>query len=258
MNSTCLSPSTLVPRSPERNLYDLLDGRFFREMRSFLTPIIGYASLLQAEPQYAVNDGEMHQIADTLAASGGRLLSLIQSIEQWDALEKIAEGTSPAPAVAITLCGSAVLQAQLKSIARRFDRGDDLHLRVGPVCCRSIGDRWLGIVTEHLVVNAFKFTRPGTKIYVANSQDHDRYVFSVTDEGPGMTAEQISQIAAFRQFDRSKYEQQGLGLGLRMAQVFAHCSGGTLVVSPAEYGSGTHVTLTLPGVPAADLLTVDR
>jgi signal transduction histidine kinase len=41
-----------------------------------------------------------------------------------------------------------------------------------------------------------------------------------------MTAEEISRVGAFQQFDRQKYEQQGLGLGLVLVQkLVARCHG---------------------------------
>ena len=43
----------------------------------------------------------------------------------------------------------------------------------------------------------------------------------VSDQGRGMTPEEIEQIGAFRQFDREKTAQQGLGLGLVLVQKFA-------------------------------------
>jgi two-component system sensor histidine kinase/response regulator len=41
---------------------------------------------------------------------------------------------------------------------------------------------------------------------------------TITDQGRGLTVEEISRIGAFQQFDRKKHEQQGLGLGLVLVQ----------------------------------------
>ena len=43
----------------------------------------------------------------------------------------------------------------------------------------------------------------------------------VRDHGRGLTEEEIARVGAFRQFDRKKHEQQGLGLGLVLVQKLA-------------------------------------
>ena len=55
-----------------------------------------------------------------------------------------------------------------------------------------------------------------------------------------MAPEEIKQIGAFRQFDRKKQEQQGLGLGLILVQKLATRSGAELSIESA-LGKGTQV-----------------
>ncbi len=73
-------------------------------------------------------------------------------------------------------------------------------------------------MVEELVDNACKFSRQGTPVEVELSAEG---LLSITDQGRGMTAAEIEQIGAFRQFDRKKHEQQGLGLGLVLVQKLA-------------------------------------
>jgi signal transduction histidine kinase len=60
-----------------------------------------------------------------------------------------------------------------------------------------------------------------------------------------MTPEQINQIGAFQQFDRKRYEQQGLGLGLLLVQKLTYLHGAKLDIS-SEPGSGTRVQIAFP------------
>jgi len=66
-------------------------------------------------------------------------------------------------------------------------------------------------LVEELVDNACKFSRQGTPVVVKLEPNG---VLTVTDHGRGMTDNEIKSIGAFKQFDRKKHEQQGLGLGL--------------------------------------------
>ncbi|HRE04678.1 MAG TPA: ATP-binding protein, partial [Opitutaceae bacterium] len=51
------------------------------------------------------------------------------------------------------------------------------------------------------------------------------------------------QVGAFRQFDRTKYEQQGLGLGLTLAQHVIERNGGSFQLESTP-GKGTVATAT--------------
>ena len=67
----------------------------------------------------------------------------------------------------------------------------------------------------------------------------------VTDHGRGLTAEEIAHIGAFRQFERKKNEQQGLGLGLGLVQKLTALCGAEFSMS-SEPGVGTQATVAFP------------
>lgn len=110
-----------------------------------------------------------------------------------------------------------VVENAAQSTAARFDRGADLRLNVTPctLLCRPSD---LGILVEELVDNACSFSPRGSAIHVRLDAAG---VFTVEDHGRGMTPEQIERIGAFQQFERGKFEQQGLGLGLALVQRLA-------------------------------------
>jgi two-component system sensor histidine kinase/response regulator len=93
----------------------------------------------------------------------------------------------------------------------------------------------IAMIVEELVDNACNFSRKGTPVTVSLSAAG---VLTVTDEGRGMAPGQVEHIGAFQQFDRKKYEQQGLGLGLVLVlKLIARCGGSFTVES--EVGKGT-------------------
>jgi signal transduction histidine kinase len=100
----------------------------------------------------------------------------------------------------------------------------------------------LSRIVEEIVDNACKFSRQGTPIQVQLGNDG---ALAVTDQGRGMTPEQINQIGAFKQFDRKRYEQQGLGLGLLLVQKLTHLHGAKLDIA-SESGNGTRVQIAFP------------
>lgn len=236
---------------------DTLQGRFSHEFRTPLVPIVGYTNLLQCivRSKAEINRTELHEIAEALATSGGRLLNLVENIELWSLLERMAMLELSTPnSTEVMIRDSGSCRANTLHIAKSFRREADLRMKLGPVFCRCVGSDWLDKVTGHLVENAFKFSPPGSLVHVESCSTPNSYVLIIQDAGRGLTPEEIAKIGAFTQFGREKSEQQGLGLGLRIAQLFTRCSGGTLHIEPVSDGPGTRVTLRLPGVSSFDAL----
>ena len=96
-------------------------------------------------------------------------------------------------------------------------------------------------VLLNLLLNAIQsMDKPGT-IRVTLERDEDVAVISVSDEGKGIAAENLSHI--FRPFFTTKGHGTGLGLSLARRMVESH--GGSIAVS-SEVGSGTLFAVRLP------------
>jgi CheY-like chemotaxis protein/anti-sigma regulatory factor (Ser/Thr protein kinase) len=105
----------------------------------------------------------------------------------------------------------------------------------------------LSFIIEELLENAFKFSKPGTPVTISLHRIDNKLQLSVCDQGRGMTQEQITNIGAFMQFERKKYEQQGSGLGLAIVNKMTVALGGSLSIE-SVYQQGTRINITLPGL----------
>lgn len=100
-------------------------------------------------------------------------------------------------------------------------------------------------ILKELLDNACKFSNVGSPIAIHGQTEGDTdYVFRISDQGRGMTAEQIANIGAYMQFERSRYEQQGMGLGLTIAQMLVRLHDGHVRIE-SKPDQGTTVTITL-------------
>lgn len=124
-------------------------------------------------------------------------------------------------------------------VAKRHLRETDLILGEVNACVR-MATADLELIVEELLDNAFTFSAPGSAVEIGLSEPG---ILTVRDHGRGMDAEQVKRVGAFRQFDRKKYEQQGLGLGLFLVSEIVRRYGLKLDIQ-SEPGSGTLVTLT--------------
>lgn len=123
-----------------------------------------------------------------------------------------------------------------KSISLRLNAPDDLP--------DVMADRErIAQAISNLVGNAVKFSPAGGEIIVRVAMLNGEILFSVTDKGQGMTAEQLSH--AFDRFwQSSRTDRQGAGLGLAITKGIIEAHGGRIWAesSPAS-GSTFYFTL---------------
>ncbi|HUG55372.1 MAG TPA: HAMP domain-containing sensor histidine kinase [Vicinamibacteria bacterium] len=102
-------------------------------------------------------------------------------------------------------------------------------------------------VLNNLVSNAIKYSHEGSAIVVAVSRNGHRTVFSVTDDGMGVSEEERSRLfEPFRRSERASASPvPGAGLGLFIARRIVEAHGGEITVESAP-GRGSTFAVHLP------------
>jgi signal transduction histidine kinase len=102
-------------------------------------------------------------------------------------------------------------------------------------------------VLNNLLQNAIAHTGKGGNIDVTGEQRADEIVISVTDNGEGISAEDLPNIfERFYRVDKSRTRSTGgSGLGLTIAKRFVEAHGGEISVK-SQQGKGSTFTFTLP------------
>jgi signal transduction histidine kinase len=99
-------------------------------------------------------------------------------------------------------------------------------------------------VLDNLIENALVVSPPGGTITVALGEAAAGHELHVTDEGPGLSAEERAR--AFDRFWRSeRATTQGTGLGLAIVQRLVESDGGSIELRTAR-GGGLDAVVTLP------------
>jgi PAS domain S-box-containing protein len=104
---------------------------------------------------------------------------------------------------------------------------------------------------SNLVGNAVKFTPDGGTITVRAVQDSGIVLFSVTDTGPGIPADELPHVFD-RYYQAQRRNRDGIGLGLSIARGIVEAHGGR-IWAESEEGKGSTFSFTLAArSPAED------
>ena len=213
------------------------------ELRTPLNAIIGFSDMLATKTvtspekvvQYA---GYIQQAAEHLLALINGILdvSKIQAGKLSVDLEPINLQVVLEPCILITDA-----KAKEKNVVIETHIADQLPLL-------SADPLRLKQILINLLSNAVKFTPDWGRIRVdANVRAEDFVTISITDTGPGMSAEEVD--TAMRPFGQVESgfnkRHEGTGLGLPIAYALAKLHGGDLQVHSAR-GAGTRVTILIP------------
>ena len=214
------------------------------ELQTPLVTIMGYAEML-SDKFKASNDDEGLQFSEAIQQAGVRLNRLIKNFIFYEKLELMSTDLqSKALLKGVSEIKRDLVNDTSYKVAKRFNRKDDLDISVEKSVI-SIPITYFSILIEELLDNAFKFSNKDTKVTLSGNKKNEYYQIIVTDKGKGMTDEQLATIRAYLQFERDKYEQQGVGLGLTISMKIAEVYGGKIIIN-SKYGEHTEVIVSLP------------
>lgn len=220
------------------------------ELRTPLQGIITSSELLSGYWE-TLEKEEIIEITENISLSAKRLNELIQKFLLYTKLDVAVNEPEEFHQwyFGTTRMSGLFLTALAEKIALHHDRRDDLRLNVCGAAI-AIPKKWLAVLVEELVDNAFKFSegsdrRVNAEVHIASKVQDDQWQMQIRDYGRGMTPEQIHHIGAYMQFDRAQYEQQGAGLGLAIAERIVKIYNGTITID-SKLNQGTMVTVSLP------------
>lgn len=219
------------------------------DIRTPMNAIIGMTSIAASQLE---NPKKVKDCLEKIGYSSRHLLELINEILDMAKIEKGKIELVETPFSLIELLPEINSIVRGEALAKkqqlRFEMTDIVHERL-------FGDAGrLRQVLINLISNAVKYTPDGGKIRVAIQEVTSRtpgigcFVFTVEDNGIGMTAEFMERI--FVPFSREDEPQvrkvQGTGLGMAISQGIVEAMQGNIQVqSEKEKGSRFVVTLNL-------------
>lgn len=212
------------------------------ELRTPLHLISGYAHLLELDDVRSSPDNIL-QYAASISAASARLERMIENYLIYAQVELINTDPSELQAARnhIVKDYATITKAAAAQIAQAYDREDDLYLDLFPLALR-ISEFDLKKIIMELADNAFKFSTAGSPVVIHSTREEELLLIHITDQGRGMTQEEIKLLDAYMQFGRELYEQQGSGLGFAVAKRLIQLHEGAINIE-SEPNRGTLVSI---------------
>lgn len=217
------------------------------ELRTPVTVMNGYHRLLLAQDVGPLTE-EQRRFLEESSKSCKKLDAFIEKLMQASRETRASE--------VLELC-SAPLLPLIEEIVSAFEplleeRGERIAVHVDPKLNRAHFDHAaVEQVLTNLLGNAIRYTRRGGTIGIATRElsvnGREFVELSVSDEGPGVAADDRQRI--FEPYVQAGDESRagGLGLGLAICKRLVEAHGGTIGVSERP-GGGSCFAFTLPRV----------
>ncbi len=212
------------------------------EFRTPLVAILGYSQILLEELEN-LPTADIKDMIGRINFGANRLRNRIEKFIQLTELETIKNNIwEDEP-------GNSIIDYDLiKEISITDylinERKENIKITIEPAEVK-IPDRYLRIMLTELMENAVKFSEPNSPIIVNGKKEGSYFIMEIKDFGIGFDDFQISQVGAFKQFNRDIIQQEGNGLGLVFVKNILQVIDGKIEVESVK-NQYTNVVVKIP------------
>ena len=196
------------------------------EIKTPVTAIEGYAMLLQGSENLSAEESEY---VDKIVANSSRLSELVTNVLLLSKIDNQAIETKSERFSLDEQIRQSILMLEQKWSEK------NIELDVEMQSVQYEGNRGLMLhIWNNLIGNAIKFTPENSTVSIRLEQNEGSIVFTVDDEGMGISEESMKHIFdKFYQADNS-HKQEGNGLGLALVKRIVDMLGGSISAQNLE------------------------
>ncbi len=212
---------------------DAFVSRISHDLRSPLTPLIGFAELLEERCGNQL-DEIGHECITEIKKTAEKMKDLLEDLLS---LSRVGQVKSPDAEVDVTSIAEEVLLELADKIVEHRAK-----IVIAPLPKVKIAESLLVDLFRNLLGNALKYAaQHNPVIEVSGRELSDRVRYQVVDYGPGIAAEERETI--FEPFGRGHSSKgvSGTGIGLATVAKIARVSGGEAWVEETPGGGATFI-----------------
>lgn len=215
------------------------------EFRTPLNQILGNSDLLMKHFD-VIEPNEAKDIVSDIYTSCRRLQNLIEHYLVLSQLELILINIDQLDEIRSSKTHSVETSIYnvLSSKSEYESRYKDFHIELEDASIQ-ISENFFVIMMTELIDNATKYSEQGKPIIINTKVENDYLNLIVTDFGMGINKEDLDKIDAYTQFDRDKFEQQGLGLGLAIVYRIVDITNSKIKIE-SEVNNYTRIEIKIP------------
>jgi signal transduction histidine kinase len=208
-----------------------------QEMNTPISLIVGCISNLLDDSLGELNEKQKQNLQSALQQCDA-VLNLVEQMKSASERKSTKEAISPKRLVENSISGGVKEFYEEKNIRLSSDIPDDL-----PQVIANRGK--IEQVLINLLVNACKYSEPGSKTVVLAREKDGEVEFCVSDTGRGIPEEHLQKI--FEEFHSIEPERRepGIGLGLAISKKIIESHGGK-IWAESKLGAGSKFFFTLP------------
>lgn len=215
-------------------------SRMSHELRTPLNAILGFAQLLESDPDSPLDESQQ-DATDEILKAGEHLLELINEVLD---LSKVESGTLQVKLRPVDI--DSVLDevvVMLAPVANRYGVSLNLQLAGGETAVSADPLR-LKQVLLNLTSNAIKYNRADGRVDISAERQGEEIVFRVRDTGRGMNEEELRTV--FDPFVRHGNADavQGTGIGLTITRRLVELMQGS-IEARSTAGEGSEFSVLL-------------
>ncbi|MCP4423188.1 MAG: hypothetical protein GY803_01715 [Chloroflexi bacterium] len=213
------------------------------DLRTPLASVSGYASLILDR----IPEGtppKIRQYLEIVLSQSDRMNRLISDFLDLDQIEQGCLAIKPEACDLNEIIGDVTAVMKINADSRQIVMETNLP---NPPLRLWVDREKLFRIIYNLVGNAVKYTQRGGRVWVRVKQEEAEVAIQIADNGPGMTAEQVSQLFQlyYRTDDARRSKTKGTGLGLYIVKALTEAHQGRIQVA-SQPGQGSTFTVYLP------------
>lgn len=209
------------------------------DLQEPLRTVTGFTQLLSRRYKGKL-DPEADEFIGYITDGVSRMKSLIEDLLAYSRVQRTQAAISAVALDGVLATALANLHAAISTAGATVTHD--------PLPALTIDGRQFTQLFQNLIANAIKFrSEAAPVVHVSALQQDQHWLFSVRDNGIGISAESASRVFDLFQRLHAREQYEGNGIGLTICKKIVELHGGRIWVQPlAEGAQGTEFRFTLP------------
>ena len=216
-------------------------SRLSHELRTPLNAVLGLAQVLEMDAAEPLGPQQRRRV-ELILQSGWHLLHLVDDVLDITSIDSGMLTIKPVPTDLREVLRTSLALAEPERTALQLSIVDQIPAETALVMADP---RRLQQIFANLLSNACKYNAPGGKVTLGYRESAQEVSVTITDEGPGISAQDLTEL--FQPFKRlsATADVPGTGLGLVVVKRLTEQMGGRVEVD-SELGHGACFVVWLP------------